>query len=411
MLKFNYLAKPNSLYLLLFSTLFLFLGDAILSYLFPVLVEETVMSFTLVGIIMAMSSGAGLISDLLFPVLFPNLSWKTANLIGVLLGFAFPALLFLGQDYGQPLFFVAAAIIWGIYYEFLGFARQECVIEIDTKRNFTSTWGLIFSILSFCAFVGPIVASITLSSDQIVARLLVFILYSIALFCSVMLATSGTKKTTPSESKIVHTLSFLSEVKYWVILESRTYPMLIVLIFLTIVNSFFWTFGGIHGEELFGSSGLGWLLLVVYTLPDLILSVIFSRIVIKRRKKFLSFILLIVAGLAIIPMLFIHDSLMLLFAVALFSSFNCISLLLMRAVFSDLESRAAEFKVHVEAVYQSTHSVGYIAGPLISGVLVQAFGFKETFIIWGLLSIAIGGFLIAVTPEKLKIPKARLRSV
>jgi MFS family permease len=411
MLKFNYLAKPNSLYLMLFSTLFLFLGDAILSYLFPVLVEDTVKSFTLVGIIMAMSSTAGLISDLLFPILFPRLSWRVSNFIGVLLGMLFPVLLFLGQDYGQPLFFVAAAIIWGIYYEFLGFARQECVIDTDKKHNFTKTWGLISAFLSFCAFIGPVIASVTLSVDQIVARTLVFILYFIALVFSIVLATERKEIVTTRESKIVHTLSFISEVKYWVILEARTYPLIIVLVFLTITNSFFWTFGGLYGEELFGASGFGWILLVVFTLPDLIFAFTFSKLSIKRRKKFLSFIMLITAGLSVIPMLFLHDNLMLLGAVAIFSGFHSITFILMRAIFSDLESRAEEFKVHVEAVFLSTHSIGYILGPLISGVLVQAFGFKETFIIWGLLSIVIGVFLIYVTPEKLKIPKARLRSV
>lgn len=393
------------------STLFLFLGDAILSYLFPVVVEDTVNSFTLVGIIMAMSSIAGLISDLLFPVLFPKLSWKNANLIGVILGLCFPVLLFLGHDLGQPLLFVAASMIWGIYYEFLGFARQECVLDVDKKKEFTKTWGIIYTFLTFCAFIGPIVASVTLAADQIVARVVVFVLYAIALMFSLVLATSKNETVFKKESKIVHTISFIKEVKYWVILESKTYPMIIVLIFLTMINAFFWTFGGLYGESLFGHNGLGWILLVAFTLPELILSFIFSKIVIRHRKKFLSYILLVISGMAIIPMLFIHDTLMLLVAVSLFSSFSSISFILMRAVFSDIESRAEEFKVHVEAIFQSTHSLGYIAGPLLSGVLVQLFGFKESFIIWGLVAIVIGVVLILVTPEKLKIPKARLRSV
>jgi MFS family permease len=411
MIKFGYLGKTNSLYLLLISTLFLFLGDATLSYLFPVLVEETVHSFALVGIIMSMSSGAGLISDLLFPVIFPNLSWKMSNLIGIVLGMLFPVFLFLGKDFGQPLLFVAAAIVWGIYYEFLGFARQECVLDIDKKHHFTQTWGIIYSILAFCAFIGPIIASITLNVDQIVARVLVFVLYFIALIFSVILVSSDTPRIVVKESKIVHTLSFLREVKYWVILESKTYPMLIVLMFLTMINAFFWTFGGLYGEELFGSSGFGWLLLVIYTLPDLLVTFGFSRIVIKHRKKYLSFIFLILGGLAVLPVLFIQDNSILLISIFVFSSFNGIVFILMRAVFSDLESRSQEFKVHVEAIYQSTHSVGYIIGPLAAGFLMQIFGFKETFVLLGFISVILGIFLILTTPEKLKIPKARLRSV
>lgn len=411
MIRFSYLTKNTSLNYLLLSTLFLFLGDAILSYLFPVVVEDTVNSFTLVGIIMAMSSMAGLISDLLFPVLFPKLSWKHSNLIGVLLGFCFPILLFLGHDLDQPLLFVAASIIWGIYYEFLGFARQECVLDVDRKKEFTKTWGIIYTFLTFCAFIGPIVASVTLAADQIVARIIIFILYSVALVFSLLLATSKSESIFKRESKIVHTISFIKEVKYWVILESKTYPMIVVLIFLTMINAFFWTFGGLYGESLFGHNGLGWILLVAFTLPELILSFIFSKIVIKHRKKYLSYILVVLSGMSIIPMLFIHDALMLLVVVSIFSSFSSISFALMRAVFSDIESRAEEFKVHVEAIFQSAYSIGYIAGPLVSGVLIQLFGFKDSFILWGLLAVILGVVLIIITPEKLKIPKVRLRSL
>ncbi len=407
------LPQSNKLSLLLISSLFLFLGDAILSYLFPVLVEQTVLSFTLVGIIMATSSTAGLIFDLIFPIFFPSLSWRTNHAIGVVLGLLFPITLFLGRDLNQPILFVISAICWGVYYEFLGFARQEAIVEIDKEKNFTKTWGIMYSFLSFCAFVGPIVASITLSADQVVARAVVFILYFISIiFALVLLRIPDDKNLTINrESKFLHVLSFVSEIKYWAVIESKTYPMLLVLIFLTIVNSFFWTFGGLFGEAEFGGMGLGWILIVSYTLPELLFSFGFSRMIIKKRKKVLSFAFLILAGLTVVPLIVIHNNFLLLIVVSVFSGFGAVSAILMRAVFSDLESRAKEFDVHIEAIYQSTHSVGYIIGPLLAGLLVQTFGFYTTFIIFGFISIILGSFLLLVTPQKLKLPIKRLRQI
>ncbi len=403
--------KSNKLALLLASSLFLFLGDAILSYLFPVIVEETVHSFTLVGMILATSSLAGLTFDLLFPILFPNLDWKTSNLIGIVLALTFPILLFLGQDLKQPIFFIISAIVWGIYYEFLGFSRQDSVVELDKEKNFTQTWSIIYTFLAFCAFIGPIFASITLGADQFVARAIVFILYFIAIVLSFALVrTSGTEKP-KRESKLVHAISFFKEMKYWAVLESRAYPVLILLVFLTIINSFFWTFGGLYGEELFGGNGFGWILLVVYTLPDLIFSLAFSRVLIKRRKKFLSFILLTLAGISVLPLMVTNDNYVLLSLVFVFSGLNAMIWILMRAVFSDLESRSEEFQVHMEGIYQSTHSIGYIIGPLLMGFVVDAIGFKSTFILIGLIAILLGIFLLIVTPEKIKIPKKRLRQI
>lgn len=405
------IVSPNKFSLMLGASMFLFLGDAILSYLFPIIVEETVVSFSLVGLILAASSLVGLIFDLIFPFVFPNIDWKLSNLLGVLFGLTFPVFVFLGQDFNQPIFYLIASIVWGIYFEFLGFSRQDGVVELDTEKNFTQTWGIIYALLAFCGFIGPIIASLAFGADQVVARTIVFALYFASVILSFALFRSKDTTIQKKESKLIHTISFVREIRYWAILEVKTFPIFLTLIYLAAVSSFFWTFGGLYGEELFGESGFGWLLLAVYTLPELIFSLAFTKFVIKRRKKFLSFILIILSGATLVPLIFIEEKLMLLPIIFAFSSLNAVTWILVRSVFSDLESRAKEFKVHVEAIFQSTESIGFIIGPLLTGLIIDGVGFKNSLVILGTLSIFIGFFLLIITPEKLKIPIKRLRQI
>src|SRR6185369_17781218 len=102
------------------ATIFLVLfADSIMSYYFPLVVESNLNSNTLVGIVMALSSMAGLACDLIFPQLFQRKTWKFLLIAGIFFAITFPISANLGIAFSSLIIFIIASILWGIYYEFL----------------------------------------------------------------------------------------------------------------------------------------------------------------------------------------------------------------------------------------------------------------------------------------------------
>jgi len=147
----------------------------------------------------------------------------------------------------------------------------------------------------------------------------------------------------------------------------------------------------------------------LYAVPCLIASILLSRYLIKRRKKFFTHLLLIFGGLFMISIMFLEGSLILMGIAIFLSSFMfALAYPLNNAVFSDLGARLGKEKNHLFGMINAVGSVAYITVPVVLGIISDAFGYYFAFSFIGFVSFIVGLFLIFTTPKKLRLPQKEL---
>jgi len=103
----------------LIPLLLIYFTDSILSFIFPIVVENLSDSNTLLGLIMSLSALIGLICDLIFPQYLKKHSWRFMLFLAIIIEFIFLLTTIFGQMFQVIGFFLLGSLIWGIYYELL----------------------------------------------------------------------------------------------------------------------------------------------------------------------------------------------------------------------------------------------------------------------------------------------------
>lgn len=365
---------------------------------------------------MASSSIVGLICDITFPIIFSTRTWRFFIISGILTAFSFPLLTYLAIENASVGMFLFAAISWGIYFELIQFGIQSFIVEFESRKFFTRAWSLIILVGGVGTVTGPVLGSKLLAENPIGALITSTIFQLIALITALIFIRFHKKKSEiPSvliNSHIRTTFNLFIEVKYWKTILVRLWPAFVLSILFWILDATFWTFGGILGEDLFADLNIGWIILLIYNVPDLINSMVLARFSIRTHKKLYSQLCLALAGLmmTLIPV-FESQRFMIAFIILASSFFTSSVYIFSNAVFSDLEERSGEFEIYVNAVGRSANSIGFIIGPLLAGLIADKFGYLNMFAIIGGGVAIISCILIVVTPRKLRFPNKNLQKI
>lgn len=407
--------KGQRMFILYFlAASFIYFADSVMLYYFPIAVESSVNSNTVLGIIIGLASVVGLFLDIIIPQMFKGRSWKFLFMIGVVLSIAFPIITNLGIVFSSIFLFIIATMIWGIYYEFLAFSAQKFVITNIDKENYSRFWGTSTLILGFGSLAAPILGSFLVNSATGVSSSVFFAIQMCGLLCSIALVYKtpdlGHRKVV--KSKVETTLNFLKEFKYWEVIGFRIWPVIFLVFVLAIVDSTFSTLGGVFGEQVFSKYGLGWVVLFIYYAPDILVSVFLSRFQIKEHKKRITLISSLIAGLALAPVFFLEgNELVVLFLILVASVMFSVAWIMSAAVFSDLQKRAEDSDIHVNSIVRANLSIGYFIGPIITGLLADFTNYYTTFGLLGFILVAVSLTLLIFTPKKIKLPQKLLNDL
>lgn len=377
-----------------------------MSFIFPIRVENAVGSNTLLGLIMASSSIAGITCDLLFPQLLRNTTWKKQLLCGALLSLLFPILTIYGVWTSSVLVFLLAGIIWGIYYELISFSEQNFVTTDESRNDFTKAWGILFATSQFTGILGPILGSLLLTGSN--STLLVTILFlqvlSILFSAIISLHLKSSYEYKPRTSHIASTINIFKEIRYWKIFTPHILPAIIVGVWLEAIEATFWTIGGLFGREIVKESNLDWTFIVLYSAPFIVGSLILAKLNISSGKKRLSHLTMMVAGLVLAPIyIFANNWIAVAALVFLASFFLSFAGPLNEAVYSDLIRRSGNYKDDLLGLSKANSSLAYIIVPVAVGILADNFNYSMVFSTIGVLTVLIGLLLLMLTPKKLHI--------
>lgn len=393
---------------------FVVLADTIMAYSFPIFVEQVLGSNTMLGIIMALSSVAGITFDFLIPQIFRPNSWRVILFWGILLSMIFPLTTVLGT-LGMPLvLFTIATLSWGIYFEFMQFSQQDFVATEESSENLTKDWGILNLVGEFTALIGPIIASLLLHTHHhflITVWLLQFTALIFVIFFffkpTDRISFVNTKRNVFSKKS----LRFIKNFFYIKILGRRMWPLVTITLCYYLISASFWTIGGLFGEILESKQNNipGWSLIFLFNLALFFGAIVVSLLKIQKKKKKLSQVAMMLGSAILMSTYIFEDSpvntLLILFAAAIFFSF---SLPLVEAVYSELSQRSAKAEIYILTISRIISSLSYICAPLLVGILSDRIGYSSTFSIIGLITFLIALSTFILTPRKIRLPQKDL---
>jgi len=403
-----------SSHFLIFSVMkmFYYLGDAIMSYMAPLMISENVSSAFLMGLVIAISSFCGFFCDFLFAQNFRGKHFAFFYKYLIILAISFPAILIIFPEH--LLVFMGVMIIWGIYYEFGVFANFHFIEEKVKMEEHAQAWGLVEITRAFAYSLGPIIAGFLLLQSNKTALLiaLFFFLLSATVF-KIYLWVYPPKKV--AEERAVEKLRkhchSRTHFKVWLTLFRRIWPIYLFLVLLFLIDSCFWTVGVLLSEEVKAYSFWGSFILPAYTLPSLFLGFLAGIFAKPFGKKKIAFGAALLGGICFALLAFVSQPILMVLLVFVASCFISLAWPQILATFEDYVVRLKEFGVDMVALQGSTGSLSYVLGPIVAGFLASLLGNKTTFIFMGILLFIFSFFLLIFLPRKIRMPQAELEEM
>lgn len=404
MLRFNHTihhSQPGrSLFPIYTFTLgLIFLSDAILAYIFPVLVERQVKSQILLGLIMSFSSIIGILCDFYFPQILRKLRWASILLLGSIISLGFTFFVHFSVFTLPIIFALFAVSFWGIYYELIIFSQERFIVSETKPKFYTRNWSILSSIIFISWIIAPIFAAKLLLQEQNQITLVIMLIQLITIVASSFLFYRSVKvhRTNIVESNKIKQVSITKTFKEW----KKVYPYVSGIILTTfmikLLESAYWMFGALFAETLNDiSKGEEFLILLVYTIPLTLGSFFSAYLNITKNKQLKAYSLTLAGGiLTYLGIIFTNNfyqmgavlflaNMMFAFVVALLSSQS-----------SDIQNNLqVDKRFFIVGLVSFSASLAYIIGPIVLGFISEIFGYKIAFATTGVVIVMASLYLL-----------------
>jgi MFS family permease len=393
---------------------FVFFADVMMSYISPVFIEAKLNSTLWMGLILSSSSVVGLIADIFISKQFAQKEYRFFSRWLLALALFFPmSLLFMPA---QPLTFLVAMAIWGIYYECISFSKYNFVHRAVHNSQHAKAWGILEVFKALGGLVAPIAATFLLDISaeaamyvvigSLVVAMVIFYWYRGTYSQSSTTSTQQAKQT-PSSTR-----NFFQELLIWKILMKKIWPVYIFFFSFVLLESAFWTIGPLLSEEIRTNHSLSGFLLSAYILPSLfipLLTHLLSNYFSKKRMAFLS--ATVGAVILTIGTWMLGPSPWLIVVVLTSATFFAIDYPAIEAVFEDYISRIDEYGNDLIGLQGTATSLSYIIGPALAGSLASWYGTSATLGLFALFLATTSAVLLVITPRKIRMPYQQLEQL
>ncbi|MFC1622215.1 MFS transporter [Patescibacteria group bacterium] len=399
--------KPNRL-VWIFALLILFvtISDSIMAYVSPVYINKVFDNTLIVGLILSVSSTAGILIDL---IVARNLSKKNYRFyisIMVIFALLFP-ILFLFGPHTLPVFLLGM-VIWSIYYEFRDFSKFNFVHRFLPIPEHTRAWAKLIMSQALAYVIGPTIVFFLLKiSDRfplfaailssVIAIFMYLVLKNLAMKVKRELPIKNVRKSTKIEFEILKTLF------------GRIWQIFVFGFVLVLVDVSFWTMGILLSEELKKVSYLGGLLIIIYAVPGIYSGLIADKIYFRLGKKRTMFISGLLSGIILFITASTNNIYILLLSVLFAATTYSISWVLLNALFEDFVARLGSTGNDMVTIHQLAVNSAYILGPIFFGGLATLMPLQNTFGVIGVIVAATSVTALLTVPRKIKMPQKELR--
>jgi len=300
---------------------------------------------------------------------------------------------------------IVAMTAWGVYFEFFGFAQQQYIAEIATPIQRPPVWAVLEMMRSIAYAIGPLLGAFLFQFGE------KFVLWGamgtliIAYICFSFIRI----KSRPIELTAEH-IDLKAEVRHWLALGTRVWPILIMSFVLILVDATFWSIGTMINDELANLNQWGGFLMTTYMISSLIMGPLILRLKISQHKKKWAQIFMLMGGVTLALFGIFHSVLWYLFITFVSSAMLALTWPLVDAVYTDLVVRLGRERQHLIGLCSSMNSLGYIVGPILAGGIAEVVGLYDTFVYLGIGIAVVSVLLIITTPRKLKLPQSEIET-
>ncbi|MFZ6015255.1 MAG: MFS transporter [Patescibacteria group bacterium] len=391
------------LHILLFIILFLSIYEGIVSYIMPLLMLEAGFSKTTLGILISGGSVFGALFDFLLCKYIDNAHFRKMYLLMFAASAAIIAML-LGAK--SVLVFIIIMAVWGLYYDLRNFGHWDFVARCEPPAERASSFGLLSAIKSAGAVIAPLIAGFLIGEVVGTSPLITAAVFLAVAALGYVVLLGMTKKTCHHKPlKQGRKVSFYQEIKKWNRLGHKILPVIGMTFLLGLIDAFFWSVGPIFAESLTELQNFRGLFLAAYYLP-VVFVIWLIRPVVRRLGKKKSSLYAVILGLLVLSSLGLFTNVFaIILIVFISSSLFSIAWPANDGVYADFISESQSMEKEVKGMGDFSSNMGYIIGPIMAGLLMDAFGNGMAFTFLGLGGTFVAILLLLITPKSIAIPK------
>ncbi|MBN2052985.1 MFS transporter [Candidatus Woesearchaeota archaeon] len=401
-----YGSRHRILYVAALMVFFWTIFDGIISYFTPIVITDAGISESLMGIIIGSSSIAGMFFDFLLCYIIRKPSYRRIYLSMFIFSLLYP--LFLWGSKAIIMYFIAMAL-WGFYYDLFHIGSFDFVSKKTKESEHTSSFGVMNVFSSLGYLLAPVIAAFFASKYITIKPYIIgWVFLGIAFVFYIILLLIGknkqnTKETKDKEDNTKSHSNFFKELHLWKKIGVSTLPVLLLILTLNIIDSFFWTIGPLISENISELGELGGLFLASYQLPSLLVGWFAGNVTAKLGKKKTAFISLLIGSLIFSMFFFVAPSILLIIITFCASFFIGLAWPAVNGAFADYISEAPKVDKEIETIEDAFINLGYIVGPVIAGFAGEYLGYVQTFGWMGVGGVIIAIILLKVTPRKITV--------
>lgn len=403
----NHVKKSNDghrpLYLFSIMIFFFVVFDGIVSYTAPLFISEAGVSDTVMGLIIATSSVAGAIFDLLLCRFLKNTNFRRMLIMMFASALFYPLII---SQSKAAFGFIIAMVIWGFYFDLLNLAQFDFVARDSKESEHTSNFGVINVFKSLGYAIAPMLAGLLVGVSAVGNKPLImgFVFFVVAVLFFVALSRmvkNNSKKVVVGECvPVIWERSFYHEIGLWWKLGRIIFPVLFLTFLLNVTDAFFWTIGPIISES-FGT--WGGLFLFTYQLPPLLVGWFAGRATSRFGKKRTAMVAFLIGSIIFSSFCLVKESWMIMVLNFIASFFIAFAWPSINGAYADYISERPVIEKELETVEDYFTNLGYVIGPISAGFLSDQVGHLNTFSVLGVVGVVASVVLLFFTPKKIDV--------
>jgi MFS transporter, Spinster family, sphingosine-1-phosphate transporter len=397
-----YGGRRQLVYTLALMLLFWNIFDGVMTYITPLVIEASGFSRTMVGVIYGFSSVVGACFDFLICKLFKNTHFRRMFMLLFLVCAAYPLLMWSAKSFW---FFLFVMGVWGLYFDLYNFGLMDFVGRYIPEDRHASVFGLVQMIRALASILTPLLIGFIAFEAlnwRVYTMAWIFLGMGFLFFLSLYGLLRNAKPHVDGH-ECGFSRGLRTELKMWRRIGRALVPVLCLTLFLFTVEGFFWTLGPLYAEEI-GLASFGGLFLSAYSLPTLLLCWFIGSLTKRAGKKRTAFLSLLIGSLILSTFIWWHGPVEIIVLVFVASCFLSVAMPATSGVYADYIARTPAVEGEIQGIEDMAFNVGYIIGPLLSGLLADIYDIPTAFSLLGLAGAALAVFLLKVTPRKLTIP-------
>jgi MFS family permease len=404
----NYGMKHKPLYVLSIMTMFWAIFEGIISYIIPLIIVENGHSMTVMGLIIGSSSVSGAIFDFLICRYFKNTNFRRIFLIMFIM--CFLLLLFI-LSAKTIMAFLLLTTIWGLAFDLNNVGNFDFVGRFTQKNEHSSSFGVLRVFQSLGYVFAPLLAGLVIGElvgYKPIIMAGIFLAISLIFFIILINLSKPTPTNLALENSDIKPRNTFFEIKLLFKIGKKIMPVLFLTAFLFIIDALYMEIGPLLGKSFTQFGQFEGLFVTVYCIPPLIVGWFVGKITKKHGKKNTAFYSLLFGSIILFFLSFTQNPYTVLLIIFVSTVFIDIAMPSINGCYADYISEEDSISKEIEGIEDLFTNLGYFIGPIVAGILADAFGTAQTFTIFGLFGVIIAIILIITTPKHINVNSKKI---